>query len=129
MRGANYVPSYSRNDVQTWMDSDPAVIDRELFYATSPKSTVTWEFNGNNVTLIHKLGPDCGLAEVSIDGQPAKVGDLDTYGRDVQWNHRTVLASGLTPGKHVVTLKVTARKNPASSGCLVQVVGFTTEGG
>jgi len=33
MRGANYVPSYSRNDVQTWMDFDPVVIDRELGYA------------------------------------------------------------------------------------------------
>ena len=33
MRGANYVPSYARNDVQTWMDYDPAVIDRELGYA------------------------------------------------------------------------------------------------
>jgi len=33
MRGANYVPSYARNDVQIWMDYDPAVIDRELGYA------------------------------------------------------------------------------------------------
>lgn len=33
MRGANYVPSYARNDVQLWMDYDPAVIDRELGYA------------------------------------------------------------------------------------------------
>jgi hypothetical protein len=29
MRGANYVPSYARNDVQLWMDYDPAVVDRE----------------------------------------------------------------------------------------------------
>ncbi len=33
MRGANYVPSYARNDVQLWMDYDPGVIDRELGYA------------------------------------------------------------------------------------------------
>jgi hypothetical protein len=33
MRGANYVPSYARNDVAIWMDYDPAVIDRELGYA------------------------------------------------------------------------------------------------
>ncbi len=26
MRGANYVPSYARNDVQTWMDYDPGAI-------------------------------------------------------------------------------------------------------
>ena len=33
MRGANYVPSYARNDVQMWLDYDSSVIDRELEYA------------------------------------------------------------------------------------------------
>lgn len=33
LRGANYVPSYARNDVQIWMDYDAAVVDRELGYA------------------------------------------------------------------------------------------------
>jgi hypothetical protein len=37
IRGANYVPSYARNDVQTWMDYDPEVIDRELSYANRMK--------------------------------------------------------------------------------------------
>ena len=37
MRGANYVPSYARNDVQIWMDYDPAVVDRELGYAERMK--------------------------------------------------------------------------------------------
>jgi len=120
--GATYRGHWTR-----WTGKGP--LQDRLFYAVSPKSTVTWEFSGSDVTLIHEVGPDCGIAEILIDGQPAKVRELDTYGRDVQWNHRTVLASGLTPGKHVVTVKVTARKNPASSGCFVQVVGFTTEGG
>ncbi len=33
VRGANFVPSYARNDVQIWMDYDPVVVDRELGYA------------------------------------------------------------------------------------------------
>lgn len=33
IRGANYVPSYARNDVQLWMDFDSEIIDRELGYA------------------------------------------------------------------------------------------------
>ena len=37
IRGANYVPSYARNDVATWMDYDSAVIDRELGYAEKLK--------------------------------------------------------------------------------------------
>lgn len=37
MRGANYVPSYAKNDVAIWMDYDSAVIDRELGYAEKLK--------------------------------------------------------------------------------------------
>lgn len=37
MRGANYVPSYAKNDVQIWMEFDPAVVDRELGYAARLK--------------------------------------------------------------------------------------------
>src|ERR1700722_9812839 len=37
MRGANYVPSYARNDVQIWLDFNPAVIDKELGYAEQLK--------------------------------------------------------------------------------------------
>ena len=155
MRGANYVPSYARNDVQTWMDYDPAVIDRELGYAakvklnvvrvflqvavyeaapqrflgkpTLPKSSASFEFSGDHVTCIHKVGPDCGVAEVLIDGQPAKTPEIDTYAPQVDWNQRTKLAVDLVPGKHVVTVRVAARKNPTSSNCFVQIVGFTTE--
>ena len=35
VRGVNYVPSYSRNDVQTWADYDEATVERELGYAQS----------------------------------------------------------------------------------------------
>lgn len=33
IRGANYVPSYAKNDVQTWLHYDHNIIDRELGYA------------------------------------------------------------------------------------------------
>lgn len=93
--GATYRGHWTR-----WTGKGP--LQDRLFYAVSPESTVTWEFSGSDVTLIHKVGPDCGIAEILIDGQPAKVRELETYGREVQWNHRTVLASGVTPGNHVV---------------------------
>jgi hypothetical protein len=37
IRGANYVPSYARSDVQIWMDYDPQIVDRELGYAARLK--------------------------------------------------------------------------------------------
>eukprot|EP00947_MAST-08B_sp_MAST-8B-sp1_P003672 g3672.t1 len=33
VRGVNYVPSYSSNPIETWMDYDEATIERELGYA------------------------------------------------------------------------------------------------
>lgn len=46
MRGANYVPSYAKNDVQTWIEYDPAVVARELGYAERLKlNTVRVFFN------------------------------------------------------------------------------------
>ena len=35
VRGVNYVPSYSRNPIQTWADYDKATVERELGYAQS----------------------------------------------------------------------------------------------
>jgi hypothetical protein len=56
-------------------------------------ATATWETTGGDVTLIHKLGPDCGLAQVLIDGQPAAQAEFDTCAPTVEWNHRRVLAT------------------------------------
>ena len=30
MHGANYTPSYASTDVETWLNYDPDVVDREL---------------------------------------------------------------------------------------------------
>ncbi len=108
-----------------WTGAGP--VKERLFYATSPKSSACFEFSGERVTCIHKVGPDCGVAEVLIDGQPAKVPEIDTYAPQVEWNHRTELAVGLAPGKHTVTVRVAARKAPASTNCFVQIVAFTVE--
>lgn len=116
--GATYRGYWTR-----WSGKGP--IKDRLFYSSSPKSSATFEFTGTQVTLIHKTGPDCGIVEILVDGAPAKVRELDTYSRDVEWNHRTIVTSGLAPGKHVLTLKVVARKATASSNYLVQIIGFS----
>ena len=60
-----------------WTGKGP--LKERLFYATSPKSSASFQFTGEHVTCIHKLGPDCGVAEVLIDGKPAQVPEFDTY--------------------------------------------------
>jgi hypothetical protein len=118
--GVKYRGAWTR-----WTGKGPTK-DR-LFYATSAKSSARFEFDGDRVTCIHKTGPDCGVAEVLIDGVPAKTKEIDTYAPRVEWNRRTTLAAGLAPGKHVVTVRVTGRKNAASADSFIQIVGFATE--
>lgn len=62
------------------------------------------------------------------DGRPAHPPELDTYAPRVDWNHRTVLASGLPDGEQTVTITATGRSRPESSNAYVQVVGFETTG-
>ena len=42
-----------------------------LHYAQQAGATATWETKGSSVALLHKVGPDCGLALALIAGQPA----------------------------------------------------------
>ncbi len=105
-----------------WTGSGPRK-DR-LHYANAPDATVTWEFQGAAVTLVHKIGPDCGIARVTIDGQPALIAELDTYSPSVDWNRRTVLATNLPNTRHLVVVKSTGGHHSQSSDTYVQIVDF-----
>jgi hypothetical protein len=111
-----------------------------LHYQNAAGGRVDIGFDGTGAHLVYKVGPDCGLAQVLIDGKPAaKQGGgelkadasgsavLDMYGATVDWNHRVLIARGLPPGKHTLTVIVTGKNNAASSNCYVQIVGVDVE--
>ena len=95
-----------------------------LHYANASGSTVELVFTGTEIDLLYKMGPDCGIARISIDGQPAPTAELDTYGPTVNWNSQHRLAEGLPKSEHVLRIEVTGRKHEKSSNTYVQVVGF-----
>ena len=122
-----------------WSGSGPRF--GTLHYHNLAGGRVDVDFQGTAVYLVHKVGPDCGLAQVLIDDKPAtKQGGgklmadasdsavLDTYGAAVDWNHRVSIARNLRPGKHTLSVLVTGKKNPASTNCYVQIVGVDVEG-
>ncbi len=79
---------------------------------------------GTAMALIHKVGPDCGIAEVVLDGEVIK--EIDTYAPTVDWNKTTVLVDKPTEENVARTLKVrvTGRKNARSTNAHVQIVCF-----
>ncbi len=94
-----------------------------LHYANRAGCTARLTFVGTRVELLHKIGPDCGIARITVDGRLVAE-QLDTYAPAVEWNHRTVLAENLTQGQHTVTVEVTGQRDEASSNTYVQIVGF-----
>lgn len=98
-----------------------------LYYANEAGNKAEFTFTGTNVYLVYKVGPDCGIAKVFIDGKAAKTSQIDTYCSQVEWNHQCLLAKDLTEGKHKVIIEVTGQKSPNSSDSYIQIVGFDTK--
>lgn len=95
-----------------------------LHFANQADCTATLRFRGTQLSLIHKVGPDCGIAEIVIDGQPGPLTHLDTYSAEVDWHRITILARDLTPDEHVITVRVLGKRCAESSNTYVQIIGF-----
>ena len=95
-----------------------------LFYSMSREDTATYDFTGTSITLIHKVGHDCGIDRFTIDSEATPYAELDTYSPDVEWNHHTVLAENLTDASHTVVISPAGKKNPKSSNVYLQIVSI-----
>lgn len=97
-------------------------------------ATVSFRFDGTDVGLLTRRGPDMGRVLARIDGQdaladalprnPAGEAILDLYAPSVEPLARIPIATRLPPGQHTLELTVLAEPNPASSGGLVIVDGL-----
>ncbi len=97
-------------------------------------ATVRFRFDGTDVGLLTRRGPDMGRVLARIDGQDAladalprnPVGEaiLDLYAPNVEPLARIPIATRLPAGTHTLELTVLAESNPASSGGLVIVDGL-----
>ncbi|MGL4941584.1 MAG: hypothetical protein ACRC46_00145 [Thermoguttaceae bacterium] len=95
-----------------------------LHYANQQGSTLTLEFEGTGIVLFHKIGPDCGFAEIEIDERKSNVSPLNTWSSQVDWSRRALIAENLPAGNHMVKIVVTGTASPESTNTYLQVVGF-----
>ncbi len=105
-----------------WTGQGPR--DQYLFYANTAGSKAERTLTGTSISMIHKVGPDCGIAEVRLDGQVIK--EIDTFAPEVDWSRTTALVSGQAD-KDVprsLEVRVTGRKSAKATNCYVQIVGF-----
>jgi hypothetical protein len=104
--------------------SEPIVESATIAVGSLAGERAMMEFRGTAVRIGLIGGPDGGIAEVLVDG--ASLGDADLYSRPTTL--QTLTVTGLTDGRHVVTLRVSGRKNRNSSGRVVRLDYFGARG-
>jgi hypothetical protein len=104
-----------RWDPDIWYEGDPQPV--------MPPASASWTFSGSQVTWYAKLGPDKGIARVSIDGQLDAV--IDLYAPVVN-NYSIPIYTRTFPasGTHTITITPAGTRNSRSVGWAVNVDGF-----
>jgi acyl-CoA thioesterase I len=109
--------------------SNDRALPSELLVSDRPGAQVEYYFDGAVIGVSYRTGPDGGIIECLIDGKPAPppLSRIDTFNRVPQLGAR-IIAGGLGPGEHKLTIRVLGEKNPKSSGNNVRL-GYLLIGG
>jgi len=106
-----------------WFPTDPRTWSGgTAVYSTTAGNEATLAFTGTAVDWIGFLGPQTGIARVFLDGVLAA--EVDTYSPTEQTQVVVFRATSLANASHTLTIEVTGRQNPASTGVYVVVDAF-----
>ena len=100
-----------------------------LLTTNKPGAQIEYYFEGTVLGLTFRAGPDGGTIECLIDGKPAPapLARIDCYDATTRLATR-ILAGGLGPGEHKLTLRVIPDKHAKSSGNNIRL-GYLLVGG
>lgn len=96
-----------------------------VLVAEQAGASLSLDFTGRGIGIFAIAGPDTGVVEFSIDGGPPSTRDLFSPwsgGLHLPWAQ--MLDADLRPGRHVLTLRIAAGANPASTGHAVRIAHF-----
>lgn len=90
---------------------------------------IEYYFEGTVIGISFRMGPDCGIIEVLIDGKPAPppLARIDSYHSQPHIG-TSIIAGGLSPGEHKLTIRATGHKNAKSIGSVIRL-GYLLVGG
>jgi hypothetical protein len=91
----------------------------------SQGARMRFEFTGNQVRVLGAYGPQGGLAEVILDGEPQLVG-IDCWAPSPHTNQLLYYRNGLASTEHTLEIVARGTGNPASSGSQIVLQGFET---
>jgi hypothetical protein len=79
-----------------------------------PGAEASFRFPGRGTRLLATTGPEMGRLDISVDGRDW--GTADLYSPTLKHQQVVAFVHGLADGWHTVTYRVSAKKNPQSSG-------------
>lgn len=112
-----------------------AQADKEAFDGATRGSrdnnaSVVFRFRGTSIRVVGKTGPNCGFADIALDGEPQP--QFDCYSPEVKRDAVFFEKEGLPEGDHEVTVTVVGwhgkPRNKASSDAWVYVDKFVVDG-
>lgn len=96
-----------------------------LLCAKTSGAELTLNFDGKAVGAYILAGPDAGIVEASIDGQPStKVNLYHRFSKGLHYPRTVIFASDLEPGQHTLKLRTIDEKDTRSLGNALRVLRF-----
>jgi UMF1 family MFS transporter len=99
--------------------------DKDTIYVWTgtPRAHLDFPFNGQKVQITYSAGPDHGIWEVDMDGQPLldkkkERIEIDAYNKSLRYGE-TFGITAPEAGEHILTLTNSGRKNADSRGTIV----------
>jgi hypothetical protein len=89
-----------------------------ISYSNAPDSLACLSIEGSGLRYVYTKAYNRGIAEVSVDGEKKALVNL--YSKTTQWQMKTVI-SGLGPGRHEVSIRITAKKDAAAADYYVDL--------
>ena len=98
---------------------------RSVLEASQPGAALKLKFSGKAIGLLITSGPDAGMLEYSVDGDPFKTSDQFTqWSKQLHLPWLIMLEDELKEGKHQLLLRISKNKNPESSGNVCRIQQF-----
>ncbi|MBT3278066.1 MAG: SGNH/GDSL hydrolase family protein [Phycisphaerales bacterium] len=104
-------------------------VDVPFLSATKPGSSFSLEFTGRAIGFFMVCGPDAGIIEYRIDGGEWKSRNSFTRwsrGLNIPW--ALILDADLKAGKHVLDVRLSAKKGKQSKGTALHIRNFLVNG-
>ncbi len=125
------LPKYGPSYRGPWSEQkDKDAFDGATRGSRDNQASVTFRFHGSAIRVVGKTGPNCGFAEITLDGELQP--QFDCYSPEVTRGVGLFEKEGLALGEHEVTITVVGwqgkPRNKASSDSWVHVDKFVVDG-